>query len=131
MGFKIHHPAVLGASLLGFGLAFIWYGPLFGESWAIGAEVIDPKTPPGWATLTSFLVGLLANYGLAYLLAATHQKGAMAGLKLGLLISAAFLLQVIIGPWLFAGRFLLFAVNMPYFTLVAMGSGIIIGYFQK
>ncbi len=128
---QIHHTSVFVASLLGFGLAFIWYGPLFGETWALGAEVIDPQTPPGWATLTSFVVGLVANYGLAYLLAATHQKGALAGLKLGLLISVAFLLQVIIGPWLFAGRFLLFAVNMPYFTLVALSSGMIIGHFQK
>ena len=128
---QIHHPSVLGASLLGFGLAFIWYGPLFGETWAIGAEVINPETPPGWASFTAFLVGWIANYGLAYFLVATNQKGASAGLKIGAIIAVTFLLQVIIGPWLFAGRFLLFAVNMPYFTLVALSSGLIIGHFQK
>ncbi len=128
---QIHHPAVLGASLLGFGLAFVWYGPLFGEAWAIGAEVLEPQAPSGWASLSSFFIGWLANYGLAYFLVKSQQTGAIAGLRIGAIVAITFLLQVVIGPWLFAGRFLLFAVNMPYFTLVALCSGMIIGHFQK
>ena len=128
---KINHVAVLGAAILCFALAFIWYGPLFGEAWAIGAEVSNPQTPPVWASISAFIVGLFSCYGIAYSLKWAKQTGAKAGLIFGGVVAVAFLLQVVIGPWLFAGRFLLFAVNMPYFTLCALLSGLIIGGTMK
>lgn len=127
----IKHWAVIVANVVGFLLAFIWYGPLFGAAWAKGAEVNNPQVPPVWATVTSFIVGLLSCYGIAFLLKWTNQTGWKQGVKLGLFISLFFLLQVVIGPWLFAGRFLLFAVNMPYFAICVVIAGAIIGTFQK
>ncbi|MEL7424910.1 MAG: DUF1761 domain-containing protein [Bacteroidota bacterium] len=128
---KINHGAVLVAAILCFALAMVWYGPLFGKVWAKGAEVSNPQTPPIWATITSFFLGLFSCYGIAYSLKWARQTGAIAGLLFGGLVAGAFLLQVVIGPWLFAGRFLLFAVNMPYFTLCALLSGLIIGRSLK
>ncbi|WP_422351048.1 DUF1761 domain-containing protein [Flagellimonas sp.] len=128
---NLNHFAILAASFVNFLLAFVWYGPLFGETWAIGAEVSNPETPPIWATITSFIVGVMSSYGFAIILMYSKKFGVADGLKIGALVSLAFLLQVIIGPWLFSGRFLLFAVNMPYFTLTALISGLIIGKWQK
>lgn len=124
---SINHWAVVGASVLTFILAFVWYGPLFGESWAIGAGITDPNPPTTWATILAFVVGLFSCYGIAFLLKWSNKTGLKSGIQIGLFISIAFLLQVVIGPWLFAGRFLLFAVNMPYFTISAVIAGAIIG----
>ncbi len=127
----IKHGAVITAGLINFALAFIWYGPLFGEAWSKGAEVVDAQTPPLWATITSFVIGLISCYGIAFLLRWTHQTGWKNGVKSGLFVSAVFLLQVVIGPWLFAGRWLLFVVNMPYFAMTVVIAGAIIGAYQK
>ncbi|MFY0600698.1 MAG: DUF1761 domain-containing protein [Cyclobacteriaceae bacterium] len=128
---SINHWAVLAASVINFSIAFIWYGPLFGDAWIKGSEVINPSTPPTWATISAFVVGWFSCYGIALLLKWTNRTGWRQGLTMGLLVSIAFLLQVVIGPWLFAGRFLLFAVNMPYFSLSAILGGVIIGVWQK
>ena len=128
---SINHWAVVGASVLTFILAFVWYGPLFGEAWIEGAEVANPKTPPTWATISAFVVGLFSCYGIAFLLKWSNRTGLKSGIQIGLFISIAFLLQVVIGPWLFAGRFLLFAVNMPYFAISAIIAGAIIGVTMK
>ena len=128
---KIDHWAVIGASVLIFALAFVWYDPLFGDAWAKGAEIAVPETPPIWATIGSYIVGLFSCYGIAFLLKWGHRSGIKNGALLGAFISIAFLLQVVIGPWLFSGRFLLFAVNMPYFSLSAILSGTIIGATMK
>ncbi|WP_437398777.1 DUF1761 domain-containing protein [Flagellimonas lutimaris] len=128
---KINHWAVIGSSVLIFVLAFIWYGSLFGDAWAKGAEIANPVTPPVWATISSYIVGLFSCYGISYLLKWTNRSGLKNGITIGLFVSIAFLLQVVIGPWLFSGRFLLFAVNMPYFTLSAILAGAIIGATMK
>lgn len=128
---RINHWAVIGASILIFVLAFIWYGALFGDAWAKGAEIANPKTPPIWATISSYIVGLCSCYGIALLLKWTNRAGLKNGLIMGLFVSVAFLLQVVIGPWLFSGRFLLFAVNMPYFMICAVVSGGLIDATMK
>ena len=120
---KIQHWAVVSASVVNFLLAFIWYGPLFGDAWVQGAEVANPSVLPTWATISSFIVGLFCSYGIAFILKWKNQTGLVEGLKVGFFVSGVFLLQIVIGPWLFAGRFLLFAVNMPYFLLTAVIAG--------
>lgn len=128
---RINHLAVIAVSVFNFLLAFIWYGPLFGEAWAKGAEITNPSTPAAWATTTSFLVGLFSCYGIAFLMKWSNQHGWKQGLLFGGIIAGAFLLQVVIGPWLFAGRFMLFAVNMPYFAITVILAGLVIGVWQK
>lgn len=128
---KLNHKAIILSSILNFLIAFIWYGPLFGDVWAKGAELIDPQIPPLWANILALFAAILPGYGIALLLKWTNQAGVRSGLKFGLFVTFAFMLQVLIGPWLFADRFLLFAVNIPYFTLTALLSGAIIGAWQK
>jgi len=128
---RIKHLAVLAASVLNFILAFIWYGPLFGDLWIKGAEISNPSAPSLWATIISFIVGLIFCYGIAFILKWTKKTGVKNGIKIGVFVSFVFLLQVVIGPWLFSGRFLLFAVNMPYFMLSAIFAGAIVGNWQK
>lgn len=130
MNLKVKHQAVWVANLFNFIFAFIWYGPLFGGAWAKGAELVNPSPPSIWATITSFFIGLIFCYGLAILMKFSGLQGLQKGLLIGVFVSIAFLLQVVIGPWLFAGRFLLFAVNMPYFAITSMVSGAIIGAWQ-
>lgn len=82
--------ATLVATLLGFALGALWYGPLFGRRWraAVGVtpEHIRREGSPAAAYAAAFVLGLIASYvfglyigpnpGLSFSIAA----GAAAGL---------------------------------------------------
>ncbi|MFC4218941.1 hypothetical protein [Flagellimonas marina] len=73
---NLNHTAIPVASSVNYLLAFVWYVPLFGEVWAVGAEVSNPETPPLWATITSFSVGIMPSCGIAIILMYSNYRWA-------------------------------------------------------
>ena len=124
--------ATLVATVLGFALGALWYGPLFGRRWraAVGmtAEQIRRGVNPAKTYGATFLLGLIASYvfglylgpnpGRAFAIAA----GAAAGL--------CWVATALATNYLFEGRpAALMAINGGYhavrFTLIGLTFGLL------
>lgn len=87
---------VLAATLSSFLLGGLWYGPMFGESWArstgLSPEQLESR-PMGKVFALAFLLSLLAAINLAFFLGPEPSLafGAGAGFAAGLGWVAAFL----------------------------------------
>lgn len=84
--------AVIAATIVGFLLGGIWYGPLFGNAWlaALGktAEDIEPSATP---FVVSFVTSLVTAVVLAGLIASLGLVGWFHGAVLGLLAGIGFI----------------------------------------
>ena len=87
--------AVIAATIVGFLLGGIWYGPLFGNAWlaALGktAADIEPSATP---FVVSFVTSLVTAVVLAGLIASLGLVGWFHGAVLGLLAGIALAAQV-------------------------------------
>ena len=96
---KINYLAVLAAVVLQFALGFLWYGPLFGESW-MGMVGLDMATieanPPGAGIWISNVVSAaLAMIVLAWLFVKLNVESLVRGIWMGFLIGFSFALMPI------------------------------------
>lgn len=88
---RINHFAVWLAVLLQQVLGFVWYHLLFGPAW-LASLGMTPEQMQGrsWQFAIAVGCGLLAAYGLAWLMAITGRRGLMQGLAMGLFVGVAF-----------------------------------------
>jgi hypothetical protein len=122
--------ATLVATVLGFVLGALWYGPLFGNAWiaASGATQAGAGTSPAVTYGTTFVLGFVASYvfglflgpnpGLSFSIAA----GGAAGLF--------WVATALATNYLFEGRRLsLMLINGGYhairFTLIGLSFGLL------
>lgn len=133
---KINHAAVWVSVVLLFGLGFLWYGPLFGESWMkmVGLDMATVEAnPPGTgAWITNFIATVVPLYVLAWLFVKLGVSSGVEGAGIGLLIAFSFTFLSALTGNLFA--------QMPYalawitggFDMTAMTlSGFILGTWRK
>ena len=91
---KINHLAILVCLILSFALGFLWYGPLFGESWLamVGLdEAAVAANPPGageW--ITNVISSLIPLYVMAWLFIKLDVRNGIRGALLALLIAFSF-----------------------------------------
>jgi hypothetical protein len=87
----INHFAVWLAALLQQALGFVWYHFLFGAAWLAGLGM-TPEQMQGrsWRFAIAIGCGLLAAYGLAWLMEATGRRSFRQGLAMGLFVGVAF-----------------------------------------
>jgi hypothetical protein len=121
--------AVLVATLAGFALGAVWYGPLFGKAWtrALGLSPdqmarISPTVAYGatfaWALLTATVLGAELGQG----------AGAKWGLTCSAAIGAFFVLPSLATNYLFEGKpFLVTAINGGYHVVRFALMGLVIG----
>lgn len=84
--------AIIVATVAGFIIGAIWYGPLFGDAWlsAIGktADQIQPSPAP---FVISFFTALITAIVLAMLISALNISTLGGGVVLGLLVGVGFI----------------------------------------
>ncbi len=84
--------AILVATVAGFALGGLWYGPLFGEAWlsALGktANDIQPSATP---FVISFFTALITAVVLALFINATNISTLGGGVMIGLLVGIGFI----------------------------------------
>jgi hypothetical protein len=121
--------AVLVATLAGFALGAVWYGPLFGKAWmrAVGLTQeqlakFNPAVTYGttfvWALVTAVVLG--AELG--------ESPGIKVAVACGAAIGGLFVLPSIATNYLFEGKpFLLTAINGGYHVVRFALMGLVFG----
>ena len=84
---NLNWPAVLLGTALAFGLGMVWFGPLFGRSWAAGSHNITPPARPPVAAMSTQLLGTVL---LALVVGVTETTGAL-GTAIAAILAAAVL----------------------------------------
>jgi hypothetical protein len=125
----IHWPAVLVATIAGFPLGALWYGPLFGGAWMAATGITKERArQANMAKINgaTVLLNLLIAVSLAMFIGstATLQDGLFAGFMAGFTFVAAALGIT----YLFEFRpFKLWAINAGFQVLVFTVMGAILG----
>jgi hypothetical protein len=103
---KINHLAVLVCVILLHVLGFLWYGPLFGESW-MGMVGLDMENmqDPGISLWIMNLVSVVAQvYMLAWVLAKLDVTSGMRGAAIAFLLTFCFHHLPLMSGNMFAGE---------------------------
>ena len=133
---KINHAAVWVSIVLLHVLGFLWYGPLFGESWMemVGLTMADAEAnPPGTGVwLTNTVATVVPVYLLAWMYVKMGVDNMMQGAGLGLLIGFAFILLADMTGNMFAQRPYGLAWITGGYSMVSLGiTGLILGAWRK
>jgi hypothetical protein len=98
--------ATLAATLLGFVLGALWYGPLFGTRWAAAVGVtrdeIQRRTDPVRTYGTTFALGFLACYALGLYLGPS--PGVTFAVTAGAVVGVFWVATSLSTNYLFEGR---------------------------
>ena len=91
---KINHLAVIACVVLSFVLGFIWYDPLFGETWmalvGLDLAIVEANPPSAGAWITNILSSLAPIYVLSWLFTKLDIRSGLRGAGIGLLIAFSF-----------------------------------------
>ncbi|MEM7375058.1 MAG: DUF1761 domain-containing protein [Bacteroidota bacterium] len=94
-GLNINHLAVVAAIVSTFVLGFLWYGPLFGDSWMsmVGLTQADVEAGGSAGTwITNVISSAAGMYGLAWLFAKLNVSSIAQGVMIAAIIGIAFVL---------------------------------------
>ena len=131
----INYLAVLAASLVGFVVGFLWYGPLFGKPWMI-AVGLDPevvRNSPKPRMQRIFTISFILQYIMAYCLAMFlgNETDAALGALYGFLTGLPWIAFAIAINALYEGKsFKYMLINGGYWTVTFTLMGLIIGAWQ-
>lgn len=103
---QINHLAVLVSVVVLSGFGALWYGPLFGDTWA-GLVGLDTETmePPGASIwITNFVSTIIPVYVLAWLFTQMNVETLVKGALVGLVIGFAFIHLRLMNGNMWAGR---------------------------
>jgi len=124
--------ATLAATIAGFVLGALWYGPLFGKRWiaAVGLsrEEIQRNTSPAKTYGTTFVLGLIASYAFGLYLG--PNPGRAFAITTGAAAGVFWVATSLATNYLFEGRSAtLIAINGGYhavrFTLIGLAFAVL------
>ena len=133
---KINHLAVWVGIILQFVLGFLWYGPLFGESWMgmVGLDLASIEADPAGASewITNIISSVVGVYVLAWLLTKLNADTWMKAAGYGLLIGFSFVLLSNMTSDMFAkAPYGLAWITGGFTTLGLTSAGIVLGAWKK
>lgn len=122
--------AVLVASLAGFVLGGLWYGPLFGKAWMAEHGFTEASLKEGFSPArmygTAFVAGAIGAYALAWLLG--PDAGLVTGATRGLVLGAAFVATSFATSYAFEQKTVtLLLINAGYHTTQFAVMGAVLG----
>jgi hypothetical protein len=124
--------AILVATLIGFAIGGVWYGPLFGNAWlaALGKKLEDIQPSPA-PYIISFVTALITAIVLAMLIQALGITSVYGGLHLGFAVGAGLIATAMASDAAFCGwGFNLFLIQAGYRVTYAIVMGIILAVWQ-
>jgi hypothetical protein len=137
MGVPINYYAVLVVAIVNMILGFVWYGPLFGKTWAsmmgYNEQTMSEAKAKGMTkTYAIMAIGaLVMSYVLAhavvFAIAYTNITGVKGGLMGGFWNWLGFVAPVTLGTVLWDGKpWKLWAINAGYYLVVLLIGGMIL-----
>lgn len=124
--------AILAATLAGFAIGGVWYGPLFGNAWlaALGKKLEDLEPTP-MPYIISFVTSLITAFVLAMLILALGVNDVFGGLYLGIAVGVGFIATAMASDAAFCGWGLrLFLIQAGYRVTYSIVMGIILAVWQ-
>ncbi len=125
----ISYEAVGTATSANWALSVAWYS-VFGENWA----ALTGTTPQWEFELDKVIIGLCFNFllalGVAIVLQASREEGAVAGARSGLVVTALIVLPAHSGKWTWQDKPLLLAIDTGGHLISLIASGLIIGVWR-
>jgi hypothetical protein len=131
MGVPINYWAVIVAAVVQMVLGFLWYGPLFGKTWAtlmgFTPEKMNEQKTKGMTVnyiimaLGALLMSYVLAHGLIFGNTYLHMAGATSGLQGAFYYWLGFIVPVSLGTVLWEGKpWKLWFINAGYY-LVGLG----------
>ena len=130
---QVNFLAILVATLVGFGIGPLWYGPLFGKKWMELSGITMEDAEGGNATPHIFT--FIGFFFLAYAIARIMSFGDMSGLWWGV-ITAVFVWFLIMAPLMLSQTLYqmkpvkLWAIDSAFRGVTTLIIGIIIGIWS-
>lgn len=124
--------AILAATIAGFVIGGLWYGPLFGNAWvaALGKKPEDIQPSP-LPFVISFLTALITAIVLGLLIQALGITTAFGGLNLGLAIGAGIIATAMASDSAFCGwGWRLFVIQGGYRVTYSIVMGVILAVWR-
>ena len=124
----VNYAAVIAATIVSFIIGMIWYGPLFGKSWAKMSGV-DTKQKKGMAPkmVAMFITVLVMNYVLAAVLKMTGATMISEGLMGAFWLWLGFIATVMVGTVLWEGKPVkLYMIKVLHYLVVLLVASVII-----
>ena len=124
--------AILVATIAGFAIGGLWYGPLFGNAWvaALGKKPEDIRPSPQ-PFIISFVTALITAIVLAILIQALGIDSAINGICLGLAVGVGFIATAMASDCAFCGWGLrLFLIQAGYRVTYSVIMGIILAAWR-
>ncbi len=124
--------AVLGSTLVGFGIGFLWYGPLFGKAWMVevGLTEEDAKSVDMTKIFAyTFCFQFMMSYCLAMFIG--NDQGLVLGGLYGFLTGFGWIAMVIAVNGLYeqkSWKYIL--INGGFWIVVFTLMGLVIGMFN-
>ena len=124
--------AILVATLLGFLIGGLWYGPFFGQAWlqALGKSQ-DQLLPPGLPMLVALISQAGFSVALALLIVQLDLRSLWKGLQLGLLVGIGFNAMAMAADFTFANwGFRLFLIEAGFRVAYTALSGALLAAWR-
>lgn len=124
--------AILTATIAGFAIGGLWYGPVFGNAWmaALGKKPEDIQPSP-LPFIVSFVTAAITAIVLALLIQALGISTAFGGLHLGFAVGAGFIATAMASDSAFCGwGWRLFAIQAGYRVTYSIVMGMILAVWQ-
>ncbi len=124
--------AILVATVIGFAIGGLWYGPLFGDAWlaALGktADQIQPSPTP---FIISFFTALITAVVLALFINALNISTLGGGVQIGLLVGIGFIATAMASDSAFGDTGLnLWLIQSGYRVLYSVVMGAILAVWR-
>lgn len=132
----INHFAVWLSIILLTVLGFLWYGPLFGDTWMklVGLDMatVEANPPGAGVWITNLVATIVPAYTLAWLFTKLQVESALRGALIGLLIAFAFVHLSRMTSDMFAFRPYELSWITGGFSLVGLAiAGLVLGAWRK
>jgi hypothetical protein len=136
----INYWAVLVSAIAAMGLGYLWYGPLFGQTWIslMGWSKGEMESKMKAGVGPQYLLQAVGALVMAYVLAHSiifagsylHQTGVVAGIEGAIWSWLGFVAPVSLGAVLWDGKpWKLWMINTGYFLVTLVVMGIILGWW--
>ena len=125
---EINYLAVLVAAVAHMAIGFLWYAPLFGETWMRAAGRTREEVAAADRTIAfavSTLSTLVMAFALALVLTVPEQVDVVTGIAFGLIAAVGFVAPAVATAAVFEGRpntLTLLTIGYELVSLVAMGA---------
>lgn len=133
---KINHLAVWVTVIVLTILGFLWYGPIFGDTWmamvGLDEATVEANPPSAGVWITNLIATVVPAYALAWLFTKLNVESALQGAGFGFLIAFAFVFLSTMTSDMFAQNPYALSWITGGFSLVGLTvAGLILGGWRK